>query len=155
MRAWQPVSLGSDVPALLFGGPVVARGRGELVEPVGLPRTWWVLVTSEPGIASRDAYAWWDEDRPVSIGDLASVIDALRASPETARSGLVNDLQGPVVERRPDVRQVLDRAGAAGAFGALLSGSGPTVAALARDGTHAEKLAHDLGGIVAASVGSP
>jgi 4-diphosphocytidyl-2C-methyl-D-erythritol kinase len=42
---------------------------------------------------------------------------------------------------------------AAGAVGAVMSGSGPTVAGLARDGAHAEELARLVDGSVVASMG--
>src|SRR5207302_982495 len=37
-------TVGSDVPALLHGGAVIVRGRGEIVEPVSVGPAWWVLV---------------------------------------------------------------------------------------------------------------
>jgi 4-diphosphocytidyl-2-C-methyl-D-erythritol kinase len=40
----------------------------------------------------------------------------------------------------------------AGALGAVLCGSGPTVAGLARDGSHADRLAADVGGWAVASM---
>ena len=42
--------LGSDVPFALVGGTALGTGRGELVEPVPDPATWWwVVVPSARG----------------------------------------------------------------------------------------------------------
>src|SRR5438094_5895255 len=62
-------SVGSDVPALLPGGPVMVRGRGERVEPVRVPRLTWLLVTFDFGVSTRDAFGWWDEDGGVTGSD--------------------------------------------------------------------------------------
>ena len=46
---------------------------------------------------------------------------------------LVNDLQEPAFTLRPTLRDVLDTGLRAGALGGMVSGSGPTMAFLARD----------------------
>ena len=146
--------VGSDVPALLFDGPVIARGRGELVERIQLPRTWWVLLTSEEGIGTGDTYARWDA---TEVSGQAAVQDLIRplARRDFDRIGplLANDLERSVAEHRTDVGGAKARLLEQGALGAVMSGSGPTVAGLARDGPHAEKLATTVGGLVVASVG--
>lgn len=146
--------VGSDVPALLFDGPVIARGRGEIVERIHLPRTWWVLLTSEEGIRTADTYARWDATRVSGESNVKDLIRPL-ARREFDRIGplLANDLEGSVAEHRADVGGAKSRLLAQGALGAVMSGSGPTVAGLARDGSHAEKLATAVGGMAVASVG--
>src|SRR5204863_5390366 len=54
--------IGSDVPALLNGGSVIMRGRGELVEPATVANMWWVLVPQDFPLATADVYGWWDQD---------------------------------------------------------------------------------------------
>jgi 4-diphosphocytidyl-2-C-methyl-D-erythritol kinase len=62
------------------------------------------------------------------------VIAALRDGPaDVLAAALVNDLQAPALALRPALRRALAAATEAGAAGSLLSGSGPTVAALATD----------------------
>ena len=146
--------VGSDVPALLFDGPVIARGRGELVERIQLPRTWWVLLTSEEGIGTAETYARWNATRVRGQGSVQDLIRQLaRGDFERMGSLLANDLERSVAEHRPDVGGVKGKLLAQGALGAVMSGSGPTVAGLARDGEHAEKLATTVGGMVVASIG--
>ncbi len=145
--------VGSDVPGLVHSGPVQARGRGEVVVPVELPKTWWVLKNLPLAISSRDAYGYWDQDG-VTGPEPDALLEAMRGGDlDLAGTLLMNDLEAPVRSRVPDVaevrRQILD----AGALGAVMSGSGPTVAGLARDAAQAEQLARAVAGIAAASMG--
>jgi 4-diphosphocytidyl-2-C-methyl-D-erythritol kinase len=148
--------VGSDVPALVHGGTVLARGRGEQVEPMAVPRTWWVLETVEGGVPATDAYRWWDEDGSTSGPDPGPLVAALRAG-ELERVGplLSNDLEAPVTARRPDVSEAGQRLVDAGALATLMCGSGPTVAGLVRDGAHAEDVAAATGGLVVSAITRP
>ena len=132
--------VGSDVPALLHGGPVIVRGRGELVEPVVLPKTWWVLLTQSLEVASGDAYTWWDEDARTGL-EPDRLLEALMTGDlDLAGRLLSNDLEAPVRSRAPEVAETCERVLDAGALGVVMCGSGPSVAALARDAAHAERL---------------
>ena len=59
-------------------------------------------------------------------------------------ASLGNDLQEPALTLRPRLQQVLDLGAELGAAGAIVSGSGPTVALLARDAHHAAGLSQSL-----------
>jgi 4-diphosphocytidyl-2-C-methyl-D-erythritol kinase len=148
--------LGSDVPALLPGGPVLVRGRGEVAEPVEVPPTWWVLVPFTFGITSAEAYGWWDEYASGTGPEAVALLEALRAG-ELAEAGrrLANDLQEGVVRHHPIVGEVIQGLLDAGALGAIVCGSGPTVAGLVRDGFHAEEVAGKVGGYAVGSMGRP
>jgi 4-diphosphocytidyl-2-C-methyl-D-erythritol kinase len=122
--------VGSDVSAMLLGEPAYCRGRGEIVEPVLLQTTTWVVKPFAFGVSSADAYAWWDE-RAATGPDPGALIAAAEAgNDELLGSALFNDLQEPVVARHPEIAETIDALVAAGAYGAVMSGSGPTVVAL-------------------------
>jgi 4-diphosphocytidyl-2-C-methyl-D-erythritol kinase len=141
------IGLGSDVPALLAGGPVRVGGRGEVVEPVRVAELWWVLLPLGFGVRSADAYGWWDEDGGVTGPDPEPVVEAAVAGQVSQVAGLVfNDLEDPVTRRHPEVGEAKERLLQAGALGALMSGSGPTVAGLAQGGEHAEEIASRIDG---------
>jgi 4-diphosphocytidyl-2-C-methyl-D-erythritol kinase len=57
----------------------------------------------------------------------------LAADPKSVGAHLVNDLQAAACSLRPALRLVLDVGQEYGALGALVSGSGPTVAFLVTD----------------------
>jgi 4-diphosphocytidyl-2-C-methyl-D-erythritol kinase len=65
---------------------------------------------------------------------------------------LFNDLAGPVSAKHTEVREARSALLHAGALGAVMCGSGPAVAGLARDGRHAEELAASVGGVAVASI---
>jgi 4-diphosphocytidyl-2-C-methyl-D-erythritol kinase len=139
--------VGSDVPALLLGEPAYVRGHGELVEPVLLQTTTWVVKPFAFGVSSADAYAWWDEGAATGP-DPGALIAAAEAGNNTLLgSALYNDLHGPVVARHPEISQTIEKFIEAGAEGAVMSGSGPTVVALCPFAT-----APDIGRAVPGSI---
>lgn len=143
--------IGSDVPAMLAGEPVLVQGRGDRLIPVHTATTWWVLRPFAFGVSAADAYAWWD-DAPVTGHDPGVLIAALETGDvELLGHSLFNDLQPGVVARHPEVGEVVDAFLDAGALGAIMSGSGPTVAALARHFGHADTLAASVPGSVVVS----
>jgi 4-diphosphocytidyl-2-C-methyl-D-erythritol kinase len=142
--------LGSDVPFSLHGGTALGTGRGEQLTPVlGQGSYAWVLALSSGGLSTPEVYAQLDRQReagPVGVvSSPADVLAALRSGDAVALGrALGNDLQGAALALRPALRQVLETGRAVGALGALVSGSGPTVALLARDAGHAVDLAAAL-----------
>lgn len=134
--------IGSDVPAMLAGRPALVSGRGELVVPAEVAPMWWVLVRVPGGVRSPEAYRWWDEDRGPTGPDPAPLLEAAAAGDvETLGPLLFNDLEPPVFARRPDIAAAKEGLLRAGALGAVMSGSGSSVVGLARDETHARRLA--------------
>jgi 4-diphosphocytidyl-2-C-methyl-D-erythritol kinase len=147
--------LGSDVPFSLLGGVALGAGRGEQVTPVLARTRWnWVLGIAGEGLSTPAVYGELDRLRAagrVPAGeDLAAaepVIAALRSGPPDAlASSLVNDLQAPALALRPELGRALRTATDAGALAVLVSGSGPTVAALAADERDAVRLTAELAG---------
>lgn len=142
--------LGSDVPFALHGGTALGTGRGEQVAPVlGHGSYSWVLAVADGGLSTPAVYAELDRQRdagPVGVvGDPAQVVAALRTGdPVLLGRALSNDLQPAAVALRPQLRTLLVTAEALEPLGVLVSGSGPTVALLARDDAHAEALAAAL-----------
>ncbi len=109
--------IGSDVPAMLAGGPVMMRGRGELVVPVHVVTTWWVVKPFAFPTRSPDAYRWWDEDGGPTGPDPGVLIAAAETgNEELLGHALFNDLEGPVSRRHPEIVAV--EAGVPGRRGA-------------------------------------
>jgi len=135
--------LGSDVSFALLGGTAIGRGRGENLTPaLARGRFHWVLAMSDEGLSTPEIYAECDRLRRRRVLPEPRVSDdvmtALRAGNAVALGhALHNDLQDAACSLRPQLTDVLDAGIARGAIGAVVSGSGPTIAFLARDGDHA------------------
>lgn len=144
--------LGSDVPFSLHGGTALGTGRGERLTPVlGAGTYSWVLALADGGLSTPEVYDELDRQRergPVSVvSDPAEVLAALRqGSPDALGRVLSNDLQPAAMALKPELRTLLDSGDDLGALGGVVSGSGPTVAFLARDEGHASALAAALAG---------
>jgi 4-diphosphocytidyl-2-C-methyl-D-erythritol kinase len=134
-------TVGSDVPALLSGGVVFAEGRGDRVVPLHAVTTHWVVLPLPFAVRAADAYGWWDE-RPATGPDAGALLAAIETGDdELVGSAMFDDLQPPVAARHPEVERAVAAFGDAGALGAIMSGSGPTVVALARHLGHADAIA--------------
>lgn len=142
--------LGSDVPFALLGHTAIGTGRGHLLSPVMTRGTFhWVLALREQGMSTPRVYEKFDEvtggSARLEAGADNDLLLALRqADPIALGDALHNDLQEAAVQLRPELGDTLELAHDAGALGALVSGSGPTVAVLARSAQHALTLSLTL-----------
>lgn len=119
--------LGSDVPFFLLGGTALGLGRGDELYPLAnLPRYWVVLAIPPFGIATPDAYRWFDEAREKRSG-LPPAHSRNGAIPLLPNVPFVNDLEAPVAARHPVIAELKLRLADRGALLAAMSGSGSTV----------------------------
>ncbi len=143
--------VGSDIPGQISGRAVYVSGRGERVEAVHVAETAWVLTPQPFQVRASSAYAWWDEDG-VTGPDPGALIAAMETGNGPVLGDAVfDDLQEPVARRHTEVSATAAAFLRAGALGAVMSGSGPTVAALATDLAHAERLAQAMPGSIVVS----
>jgi len=131
--------LGSDVPFLLTGGTAMGSGRGEQVVPVLTQGTFhWVFAIHDGGLSAADVYAECDRlrgDEQVPVPEPSgALMAALRAGDVDRLSlALMNDLEPAACALEPTLRQTMAAGLEHGALATTVSGSGPTVAFLARD----------------------
>ncbi|WP_413451196.1 4-(cytidine 5'-diphospho)-2-C-methyl-D-erythritol kinase [Georgenia phoenicis] len=138
--------LGADVPFALTGLTAIGSGRGDVLTSAMVGGSYhWVLAVQEEGLSTPEVFAAFDDDggthAPAPHLD-DGLLAALRGGDplELARH-LVNDLEEVALDMRPELGDVIAAADRAGALAAVLSGSGPTVAALALDERHARSVA--------------
>jgi len=138
---------GSDVPFALLGGTAVASGRGEQVEPIqGIPTTWWVIAIPQLSMPTGEVYERFDEVGGETLpGELEHLIESLRSGDaDRIAAFLANDLERAAFAVAP-LQSVQERILAAGAVGAVMSGSGSAIAGLCRDKPHAAEVADAVG----------
>jgi 4-diphosphocytidyl-2-C-methyl-D-erythritol kinase len=142
--------LGSDVPFSLVGGAALGTGRGEKLTALEVGGTFhWVFAMAERGLSTPAVFREFDRlgegldiPEPVASQD---VLDALaKGDPAALAAAVSNDLQPAALSLFPELADTLDAGRAAGALAALVSGSGPTTAFLARDTESAAKIAEAL-----------
>ena len=132
-------TLGSDVPFMLHGGCALGIGRGDVLSPVMIRGSFhWVFATFDEGLSTAQIYEKTDEIRGLDFEDEPEVpielLSALARGDAPALGRLLhNDLQMAATTSRPQLGQVLEQGIDLGALGAIISGSGPTCAFLARD----------------------
>ncbi|GLY84963.1 4-diphosphocytidyl-2-C-methyl-D-erythritol kinase [Actinoallomurus iriomotensis] len=142
--------IGSDVPFALLGGTAVGLGRGERLTSLEAAGEFhWVFGYADGGLSTPAVYAECDRLRahepvpwPVVSDDLMAALKT--GDPVALGRALQNDLQPAALSLRPSLAAALEAGTAAGAVGALVSGSGPTCAFLASSASHASSLASAL-----------
>lgn len=117
--------LGADVPFFLYNRPLLASGIGTELEELKLPLPYRVeLVT--PAIHSSTAEAYQSLDYSQCDPD-RSLLEILQSPVAEWRHRLVNDLEGPVFRKYPELAQIKAELYARGAVYASMSGSGSAV----------------------------
>ncbi|NNN33118.1 4-(cytidine 5'-diphospho)-2-C-methyl-D-erythritol kinase [Streptomyces sp. S3(2020)] len=142
--------LGSDVPFSLVGGAALGTGRGERLRVLDVGGTFhWVFAMAERGLSTPAVFREFDRlaeglDVPEPVAS-QELIDALaKGDPGALAAAVSNDLQPAALSLFPELADTLAAGRAAGALAALVSGSGPTTAFLARDPESAVKVAEAL-----------
>jgi len=116
--------LGMDVPFFLLGPTAVASGRGEVLVEAPHPGPFWVLLVN-PGFETSTAGVY----NKVTLG-LTKKVDCTtiaRLRSGTLAAALHNDLETVTAAAHPEIADIRSALLEAGALGARMSGSGPTV----------------------------
>jgi 4-diphosphocytidyl-2-C-methyl-D-erythritol kinase len=136
--------IGADVPFFLSGGTALGLGRGEEIYPlVDLPPHWIVIVRPPFGVSTREAYAWYDEDRGAGVKEPRE-LQVLPVPWPTRAAQMINDLEPPVVRRHPEIVGLKGALREAGALAVTMAGSGSAVFGLFRGRGAAERAVQPL-----------
>ncbi len=116
--------LGMDVPFFLYGPTALARGRGEVLEPLPPPPAFWVLLVN-PRFETSTSWAYKNLNFGLTKKVDCTNIAGLKVSQIAQR--LHNDLETVTASAYPAIGEMEQALLRAGALGARMSGSGPTV----------------------------
>jgi 4-diphosphocytidyl-2-C-methyl-D-erythritol kinase len=136
------VELGMDVPFFLGTGRAVARGRGEQLAALpGGGGYALVLVNPRTPLSTKEVYGRVPVGWHAEPTGTERVIEALRRrNVGVLAAALTNNLERVVEPVLPVIGRMKAALLAAGALGAIMSGSGPTVFGLARSLDHARQI---------------
>ncbi|MEU9730547.1 4-(cytidine 5'-diphospho)-2-C-methyl-D-erythritol kinase [Streptomyces sp. NPDC048002] len=142
--------LGSDVPFSLVGGAALGTGRGEKLRVLETGGTFhWVFAMAVRGLSTPAVFREFDRlaegrDVPEPVASEALLGALAEGDPDALAAAVTNDLQPAALSLFPELADTLAAGRGAGALAALVSGSGPTTAFLARDAESAAKVAESL-----------
>ncbi|MGW6732866.1 4-(cytidine 5'-diphospho)-2-C-methyl-D-erythritol kinase [Streptomyces sp. NPDC055013] len=142
--------LGSDVPFSLVGGAALGTGRGERLRTLDVGGAFhWVFAMAGRGLSTPAVFREFDRlgegtDIPEPVASEPLLAALAKGDPDALAAAVSNDLQPAALSLFPELTDTLAAGLAAGALTALVSGSGPTTAFLARDAESAAKVADTL-----------
>lgn len=151
-------TLGSDVPFALHGHTAVGVGRGEQLSPaITRGEFHWVFAASNVGLSTPAVFREFDRlasesgSEPATPALNTDVMQALSVGDATALgAALSNDLEPAALSLAPQLSRTMEAMRELDALGVVISGSGPTVAGLARSRQHALAIAAHVSAVRAA-----
>lgn len=126
----QPGRLGADVPFFLVGGRCLGTGAGTNITPLPeRPKQYLIVITPNARVSTKKAYASLNA-ASLTTSDSASILSSSLADLNSADSRqwpLRNDFERVIFEIEPEIERAKSALLDAGAWGALLAGSGSSV----------------------------
>ncbi|MEF9840372.1 MAG: 4-(cytidine 5'-diphospho)-2-C-methyl-D-erythritol kinase [Lachnospiraceae bacterium] len=123
------VELGADVPYCLMRGTVLAEGIGEILTPLSPMPKCHVLIAKPPiSVSTKFVYERLDNCEIKNHPNIDGIIEGLRHCDLNQIAGSMgNVLERVTIGEYPVIEKIKDAMKEAGAFNAMMSGSGPTV----------------------------
>jgi 4-diphosphocytidyl-2-C-methyl-D-erythritol kinase len=117
------LKIGADVPFFMMKGAAIGGGVGERLEKVEIPQFWYLLINPNFEVSTRWAY----QQFVLTKNRFRSNIRRFLRTPSEISRILRNDLEEVVAVSYPQINVMKEILSSAGAKGAMMSGSGPTV----------------------------
>ncbi|MCF8061255.1 MAG: 4-(cytidine 5'-diphospho)-2-C-methyl-D-erythritol kinase [Deltaproteobacteria bacterium] len=137
------LDLGADVPFFLSAVPALATGIGEVLERLDYwPNLWYVLI--KPPIEISTAWVYGKLRIRLTTRENDYIIAFLNKKDFSVAELLENDLERVTETRFPVVAHLKQALLDAGAIGALMTGSGPTVFGVFPTESEAQAAAREL-----------
>jgi 4-diphosphocytidyl-2-C-methyl-D-erythritol kinase len=123
MKAYA-LKMGSDCSFFLQSAPCFARGRGEILEPLGLDLSGYsiLLIHPEIHIETARAFTLVRPEKPAH-----SLKKSVLLPIEEWKKTIHNVFEVPVFEEHPSLKKIKEKLYDAGAFYAAMTGSGSTI----------------------------
>ena len=116
--------LGSDCPFFIYGKPLMAAGRGEILKETGVDLNGYYLVLLNPEIVVPTAEAY---SKVVPDSSRPPLSEALRTPISQWKNSVSNDFEKSVFRKHPMIEKLKLKLYNNGAIYASMSGSGSSV----------------------------
>jgi 4-diphosphocytidyl-2-C-methyl-D-erythritol kinase len=136
--------IGADVPFFFFEGAAIGSGIGERLKKIKLPGLWYVLIYPNFEVSTRWAY----QNFVLTRSQFHFNLQKLTRTPEEVSRGLRNDLEEVVSREHSQIGIMKRILCSAGALGASMTGSGPTVFGIFSEERGASEAYRKVRGIV-------
>ena len=120
------LSLGADVPFFLLQRPAIARGIGELLEPLRFFPVFWYAIVS-PVLMVSTAWAYGQVRLRLTVEGNKNIVNIFNAAALKIPDLLFNDLESVTLSKYPFLCSIKESLLALGALGTLMTGSGPSI----------------------------
>jgi len=123
------VKHGADIPFCIYGGAAVARGIGEELQAIPtLEKTWIVLCKPAISVSTQGVYKRLKWDQVKSHPNTPDLLSAIVAHDKKfVATHMVNVLEEVTIDQHPIIDNIKKKMREYGAYGSMMSGSGPTV----------------------------
>lgn len=122
--------LGSDCPFFLYNKPMIATGRGEVLEPAEVDLSGYHIAIVHPGIhiGTKEAYGG------ITPGEPAHKLKDILVQPvNTWKESLFNQFEESIFPNHPEIKAIKDQMYDAGAVYSSMTGSGSAVYGLFKE----------------------
>ena len=116
--------LGSDCPFFVHETPCLAKGRGEILEPIQCDLSKYTLVLMHPGIHVSTAWAFGQLHPHSKSTSIAAIV---QQDIHTWKNELINDFEAPIFEAHPLIASLKEYLYQENAIYASMSGSGSSL----------------------------
>lgn len=121
--------LGSDIPFCIEGGTMWAQGRGEVLTKLSDIPEQLVVLAKPKGLEVSTAWVYknYNRGRVIQVPNIVQLKQILANGMHACTPYMSNVLETVTIPSHPVIAQIKATMLSAGAFFALMSGSGPTV----------------------------
>jgi len=137
------LSLGADVPFFLLQKPAMARGIGEILQPIeNFPSLWYVIVS--PNLMISTAWTYERIKLNLTNNRNQNKMSSFKKNIFNVPELLFNDLERVTLVKYPFLSSIKESLLQVGALGALMTGSGPSIFGLFDSAKKAQKAGNIL-----------
>lgn len=116
--------LGSDCPFFIFNEPMMASGRGEILNPLNISLKNYQILIVMPAltVGTSEAYSWISPQQPKN-----KLSEIISQPINEWQKLLINDFEEPVFEHHSAIEKIKNKLIESGAIYTSMSGSGAAV----------------------------